>query len=196
MLSPPYTDLVADPLPRLANRDSSWGASCSPYAFVAAWVRAANPAAEEARPAPVGASFSELMWAGVGFAASVRTSSRNCCTRFSVSPVWGFPFRVRVSSLFCGVSVTVVVVGNLFRVSERLLASGSTSCSSFLPQYFMSAMFGFARDVCLCLVVSRVVLPVAPVVLWVAVVCWLVFIVRVLLLARMFWRLRFRVVCV
>src|SRR5947207_5619125 len=144
---PPNIDRAADADPRRARRDSAVGSRSRPYAAAPASARAAKPLAEDARPAPVGTELRVSTAAGSVRPANSRTRSRNATTRCRCSPSAGEPSSTTLSACTPGSGRTVVVVGKTSKVIDRLSTYGIMSRSSRLPQYLISAMFGWATAV-------------------------------------------------
>ena len=72
---PPKIERAADPEPRRARIDSSLAVASTPAAAQAATARAANPEADDARPAPVGKLLVEVTVAAERMPARSRTRS-------------------------------------------------------------------------------------------------------------------------
>ena len=116
-----------------------------------AMVRAANPAAEEARPALVGKLFSVSILIFLTLCVC-RKEFKNCEIFSSCTD---FPLMQRTS---VSLVEMVVLVVNLDKVIERLGVEGRFRSLLLLPQYFIRAMFGWAHAVVERVIIVRILL--------------------------------------
>lgn len=119
-----------------------------------AWTKAANPAAEEARPAAVGKLFSETSFSGMAdslgrdpleasrAARRVRSSRKQACVRApEISE--SSPLSIRLSPLAKEAEQEAVVRVRRSawdRVTERELLVGRLSFASRFPQYLIEML--------------------------------------------------------
>src|SRR5699024_4842718 len=143
------SDRYAEPEPRRASRESCREDNSPPKAVAAAVASAAKPEADEAIPAAVGPSLLDTTCAAAcavsspACAAMSRTKSKNAVVRAVALVSAVVPLSSKVSEPL--VRATLVVVANLFRVIDMDPAAGMISLSSAFPQYFTSAILGWAR---------------------------------------------------
>jgi len=137
-----------------AIRDNSVGEDGNSYKFAIARTRAANPAAELARPAAVGKLFSETIFRGrveslgsdgfvdSSFARRDRSSRKQACVR-APETSWGEELRRRESAVKRVEQAAVVWVRRSAceSVTEMEEFVGRFSFGSRFPQYFTTAMF-------------------------------------------------------
>jgi len=137
----------ADPEPNRAKRESSASLRCSPAAVLPAKARAANAAAEEAMPAPIG----KLFWLSISAKrfspARLRMRSIKWTTRINASPSDKEPFTETRSERHAEEKATVVRVSNAPRFMEIDPFAGKRKESSRFPQYLINAIFGCATAV-------------------------------------------------
>ena len=145
--NPPGIDRLAEPDPRRASRESSRCVRMVPTARLAAKASAANADAEEAIPVPEGKLFSLTTSARLFIPAIWRTRSRKRPTRSNPGPATCFSPMRKLSALRDAENVTVVRVNNPSRFIEMEPLSGRRSAWFRLPQYLMSAIFGWLRAV-------------------------------------------------
>ena len=137
---PPWTERAAEAEPRRAKADISAAVRPSPQWASTAAAKAAKPAAEEAKPAAVG-KLLRLLTAKGGMGCSRRQLAR---VRSTLPSAVVLPLRRNRSA---GASATVVVAVRLSKVMDRDGVAGRLPGASCLPQYFSSAMFGWATAV-------------------------------------------------
>src|SRR5699024_625236 len=101
----------AEPEPWRVNRDNSSSFKLRFKAPDDAAARAANPEAEEAKPAAVGTGFTELTYANnFSFPAIVLTIFKKAVTRWSGTPVISLLSKKKRSFSNCSLKRTVVSV--------------------------------------------------------------------------------------
>lgn len=142
--NPPGIERQADPDPLLARRDNSCSTRSRPAAVVAASANAANPAAEDAIPVPIGKLRVLSTRACVSIPAFARTRSSSVETLARASSPASSWSMVNRSADRSGKKVTLVRASRAARLKEIEPFTGRLSVSSRLPQYLIRAMFGCA----------------------------------------------------
>nr|MDJ0816892.1 hypothetical protein [Desulfobacterales bacterium] len=141
---PPKIDLAAEPEPRLAISDSSSGANLNPSELLAARDSAANPDEDEAIPAAVGKLFELIISARRSSPATSLIRSRKDRNLVSSGLPNCSPFSQTISLFKLTSKLTVVFVVNLSTVTDIDPAAGMFKRWFDLPQYLISAKFGWA----------------------------------------------------
>ena len=134
---PPTMDRPAEPEPRRAHSERASRSSPSPRALSMAVTRAAKPEADDARPQPAGKLLA-LVTARGGMSNSERSTCRKASILRSAT---GAPSRTIRSA---SATWTVVAVVSASRVTDREGVAGTLPGPGRFPQYFTSAMLGWA----------------------------------------------------